>query len=368
MLEIIDKANKVVRFWEYRPLIAKLSKIQNNNEFNDALNKIKGKEKKELEEAVIGLTYCDTLSKEEQSFLNRYNDYCMQKSKNDIMEYLNNEYLKFLFINKSLEYHKDTNKKVILNGIKISDLQESLDKKYNEIIKKMDSEKLHSKEIDFIINFYEVCVNYYEIEYNDNDGLMSDLVKFFDKYSLDNLDLGMKRKMFILYSLSKELIKYPCNSIIRFVDYDSKQIRKLGYFVKINDNTGLINIYRTNSIFTESEEEFIEILFTIYHELGHFVQEFDSDEYTDEEKRIIKMEKKVIHNNRKFYSKYHDNFFCEIDADCFAIKMLEKNIHHEKLKSVISKEINRSNRIDQDTFIKLLLEEYDKCNQEELSK
>lgn len=367
MLEIIEKADRMVKSAEYKPLMIKLGKVNSEKEFTDILMKMSAKEKKELEEAVIGLAYYNNISLEEQKFINNYNNHCMKKSAEDKMEWLNNGYLKNMLLMKIMEYRQSENKDIAINGMPIVDLHDSLIQKYNCLITEMTSRDLNNLEKEFIINFFDMCSDCFAIEKFDNDDIMQDVVKYFDKYPFDNLETAMNRKMYILYTLSKELVKYKCNSLIRFNGFDSKDLKFMAFFQKLDDNTGLITINRMNSIFLGSEEDFIEKLYTIYHELGHFNQEFGIYNYTDEEQKLIDIEREVLKKNYDFYLRYHDNFFLEQDADIFATKILKNNIHHDKVDSTLSDILSHRKIIDQGLFMNLLLNEYNIQEQKDLS-
>ena len=358
MLEIIEKANKMIKKSNYESLIIEMSRINDIKEFSDILNSMTEEDKKDFEDAVIGLTYYETMTPEEKLFLEKYENYCFDKATNDSKYYFNNRYLRFLYINKVSEYISDSSKEVKMNGIDMLNLMDNINNEYNNLIQKMNVEDLNDNDKKFIKNFFDVCSDYFAIEKSDDNDIMHDVVKFFDEYPLENLETPENKKMHILYTLSKELIKYDCNSLIRFNNYDAVNSKEMAFFKKIDENTGIININRMNSIFLGSDKEFIEKLFTIYHELGHFEREFGIRKYTSEEKELIDMELNMIRVNRDFYLKYHDNFFLERDADSFAIDMLRENFLHEELKSIISDILDGRNLIDQNLFMNIFLKEY----------
>lgn len=358
MLEIIEKTDRMIKKANYESVIIKMSRINDIKEFGDILNNMTEEDKKDFEEAVIGLTYYETMTPEEQLFLEKYENYYFDKATNDSKYYFNNRYLKFLYINKVSEYMLDSSKKVNMHGIDILNLTDNINNEYNRLIQKMNFENLNDDDKKFIKNFFDVCSDYFAIENSDDNDIMLDVVKFFDKYPLENLKTPENQKMYILYTLSKELIKYDCNSLIRFNNFDAVDLKEMAFFKKINENTGIININRMNSIFFDSDKKFIEKLFTIYHELGHFEQEFGIREYTSEEKELIDMELNMIDVNRDFYRKYHDNFFLERDADSFAIERLQENLQYEELESTISDILSDRNLIDQKIFMNIFLKEY----------
>ena len=62
--------------------------------------------------------------------------------------------------------------------------------------------------------------------------------------------------------------------------------------IRIND----LDIYNITT-----EKEFLEKIFTIFHELGHYKQDIEYDQYTDDIKGIITIEKYLAENDREFY-------------------------------------------------------------------
>ena len=357
--EILNKVDKEIKAAEYKSFIMNMSRIDNKKEFNEILKSMSEEKKKDFEEALIGLTYYDELSSEGQKFLEKYEEYCIDVTTNNLKEYFNNSYLRFIFIGKVSEYRANKGKNVKMNGIDLSDLVDSLNSEYYYLIQKMDRQELTDDEKDFIKNYFYVCANSFEIQKSAEGGEAYDVVKFFDKYPLDDLEGPENRRMYILYTLSKELIKYDCNSLIVFRDFnDAKKRKQLGFFIKIDENTGAIGINRTHPNYLNSDNEFMRALFTLYHELGHFDQEFGNREFTDEEIELINMENDMIQKKESFYHKYHDNFYIERDADLFAAKLLRKNFHHKELDSFISGKLSGRRLIDHKLFISLFLKEY----------
>ena len=74
MLKVIEKVDRILKLEEYKILMQKLSKTDDEKEFNKTLDNMNNKEKSNFEEAVIGLrSYKEIITKEmfpeEEKFL-----------------------------------------------------------------------------------------------------------------------------------------------------------------------------------------------------------------------------------------------------------------------------------------------------------
>lgn len=96
-----------------------------------------------------------------------------------------------------------------------------------------------------------------------------------------------------------------------------------------------------------------ENLFTVFHELGHLIQEINIDTYPKEMQELMKREKFIIDKDNAFYNRYHDSFYIERDADIFALSRILELFKDEKPENIdnITNRYENTKRID---FFKIL--------------
>ena len=248
----------------------KLNSIDNDSTLFSILDNMQESEKEELEEAIIGLTLREEISKEENNILNKYKNYVMKKSNKNIMEYLNNNYLSFLYHKEFEKIVKDSNYDSQINQKSIWEIYQELCDKFNEISAKLEN----------------------------NTKLTNEEHKFF-KNNIEN------RQLYILYNLSKQLLKINVDSIITFDRYHNEEdIRCEGFYKKLSDGRYKINISNLEDIYLKDEKTMYESLFTVFHELGHLMQEINNDAYPKEIQELFKWEKYIINKDNSFYKHF----------------------------------------------------------------
>ena len=364
-MEVIERTERVLKSSHFEEVFLKLNRINDESILFNTLDEMSDEEKREFEDAIIGLTYRFELKDEIKCFFNKYKNYALQKAKKNSMEYLNNNYLSFLYHNEFKEIVKDNNYDSNINDKSIWDIYYDLCDRYDEIIEKMNqNEELSNDEKRYIKNFFKSAAFYDTInkKYDGENDIMYDVVDYFNKYPIDNINTPEDKQFFLLYHLSKQLINIDVDTVITFRKYhDENDIRSNGYFKKLRDGRYLINISNLDKIYLGTEEEFFDSLFTIFHELGHLRPEICSEEYPNEIKEVLKREKYIIHNDNKFYKKYHDSFYMEIDADRYALAAiidLFGNKNQEKISQLIDR-IESKKRIYFNVFYDVILKKYE---------
>ena len=201
---------------------------------------------------------------------------------------------------------------------------------------------------------------------------MSDIKDYFKKYPISDLNSPRNRQLYLLYILSSRMLEFNCNSAIQFYEdsiTNSNKNQVLGSFYKTEDGIAFIRINNVDIYNMKTDKEFLEKIFTIFHELGHFRQNNMPEQYENNQE-IIDMEKEIMKNNRQFYNKYHDSFFIERDADNYAIEEMMNEFwdkYPEIVSSIINKELRRK-RIPPSKFIVMEIEEYDKLGKTSINK
>lgn len=370
-MEASKSIERALKSAHYEEMFLKLNKIPDEKNLFKTLDEMNEKEKEELEEAVIGLISRFELSDEMNIFYNKYKNYALKKAKDNNIEYLNNNYLRFLYHNEFQKIVKDNDYDSKINDKSIWDIYYDLCDRYNEIIAKMNrNEELTNEEKRYIKNFFISTAFYNTIE-KETDGkkdIMYDIVEYFDKYPIDDIKSTKNKQLSLLYILSKQLINLNVNSVITFEKYhDKNDILSEGYFKQLNDGRYLINISNLDNIYLNTEEKFFDKLFTIFHEFGHVRQKIYKDKYPDAIKEQFAREKYIINNNKKFYKKFHDSFYMETDADRYAlstiIELFGKN-NPENVSKLIDRKKSKK-RIDSKTFYGIVLKKYEDLKQKE---
>ena len=341
-VEILEKVDRVLKSYDYEDMFKKLNSIEDEEKFFETLSTMDEKEKMELEEAVIGITDEFDFDEDVNSFYKKYHEYALKSAKENILEYLNNNYLRFLFCKEMVNMNKIKDYDNEVNGKSVWDIYYDLLEAYNNLIEnKFTSKELTLEEHKFIKRFFLFIV-FYDRVYKKHDGkkdLMYDIVDYFDKYPIKNYDNLEDRQLYILYILSKQLIIVDIDSIVTFDRfYNEDNISSGGYFLKLSDGRCLINISNLNM---NNEKEMYENIFTVFHELGHLMQRVNNDKYPVGIQELFEKEQYIICNDRDFYKSFHDSFCIERDADWYALsQILEiyKNDKPENILHLIDKE------------------------------
>lgn len=136
-------------FTENMNFLLELNRIEDDETLFKKLDKMSECEKEILEDSIIGLY---NLNSEEnnifKTFLARYKKYVIEKSNTNVMYYLNNRFLNFLYCEELTK--KDTNKAYdgIILGRIFENIYDEIYNKYLELNEKIDkNEKLSEEEI-----------------------------------------------------------------------------------------------------------------------------------------------------------------------------------------------------------------------------
>lgn len=368
--DLFRKIDRQIAYYEATDFYKEASKIKDINNFTVKIN-----DKKEKEKIEEGLLYLKIYKNEneikdyEKKFLDKYQKYLEIKLKIDVREYMNNKYCQYLYIEawNNLEKGQDR-EKAFIDGRILRDIEDLIIDKTNELIAKIKSNiSLDKKDKRFLEeNFLTMAESSAVFKGTEEEkDIMYDIVTYFKKYPITNLNSPKNIQLSILSELSKEMIKIPIDSAIMFsVDsiYDVDGTRILGSFGYLEDKTPYIRINELDTYLLNSIEDFLKRMFTVFHELGHFIQKAEFDKYDVKHKKIINIEKVLMNNNRSFYSKYYDNFFIERDADKYAIERINKS-YGKKYKDIVEKIISKKEkriRIDEKAFFELEVAEYEK--------
>ena len=374
-MEMIKRIDRILKSSNYKQIFLQLNSIDDDFVLFSMLDDMQEYEKEELEKAIIGLELREEISKEEINFLNRYKSYVMNKSSKNNMEYLNNNYLSYLYHKEFEKIVKDSNYDSQINQESIWDIYQGLCDKFNEISTKLkNNAELTNEEHKFFKKFILSAVFYNTInkKYEGENDIMYDVVEYFDKYPITKFDNVENRQLYILYILSKQLLQIDVDSVVTFDRYhDEEDIRSNGFFKKINDGRYQINISNLDDIYLKDEKTMFESLFTIFHELGHLMQEINKDSYPEEIQELFEWERYIINNDNGFYKRYHDSFYLEKDADMFALNKMLDLLKNEKL-DIIMNLINKyeaKKRIDFSSFYNIIFQRYNHllANQEKNS-
>ena len=363
-MEIIKKIDRILKSSNYKQNFLQLNSIDDDFVLFSVLDDMQEYEKEELEEAIIGLALREEISKEEKIFLNRYKSFVMNKSSKNNMEYLNNNYLSFLYHKEFEKIVKDSNYDSKINQKSIWDIYQELCDKFNEISTKLkNNAELTNEEQKFFKKFILSTAFYNTInkKYEGENDIMYDVVEYFDKYPITKFDNVENRQLYILYNLSKQLLQIDVDSVVTFNRYhDEKDIRSDGFFKKLVDGRYQINISNLDDIYLKDEKTMFENLFTIFHELGHLMQEINKDSYPKEIQELFEWERYIVNNDNNFYKRYHDSFYLEKDADMFALNKILDLFKNEKTNIIINliNKYEAKKRIDFPSFYNIIFQRY----------
>lgn len=374
-MEITKKIDRILKSSNYKQIFLILNNIDEDFVLFSMLDNMQEYEKEEIEEAIIGLELREEISEEEKNFLNKYKSFVMNKSSKNNMEYLNNNYLSFLYHREFEKIVKDSNYDSQINQKSIWDIYQELCDKFNEISAKLkNNTELTNEEHKFFKKFVLSTVLYDTInkKYEGENDIMYDVVEYFDKYPITKFDNVENRQLYILYNLSKQLLQIDVDSVVTFDRYhDEKDIRSEGFFKKLDDGRYQINISNLDDIYLKDEKTMYESLFTVFHELGHLIQEINKDSYPKEIQELFERERYIVNNDNDFYKRYHDSFYLEKDADMFALNKILGLFKDEK-PNIIMNLINKyesKKRIDFPDFYNMVFQRYNQlfANQEKNS-
>lgn len=345
-----------------------LAQIQDDDILFKKFEEMSLQEKEKLEDSIIGLYSLD--SKESsvfKTFIDRYTKYVTQKSNNDVMFFLNNRFLNYLYSAELLKKNENKAYNGSVLGRNIDDIYDDIDNKYFELNEKLDKKiKFTEEEISFMKKLYINCAQFESIfvdadlsEENDYD-----IINFCNQYPLDIENSIDDQQVFLIYNIIKSLINIKGKYHIIFNQFESeKNFKNLGSVsnFKGRDDEYLISIYYTDQIFFDSMKNIADVLFTIFHEIGHILQSNCKEKYDSDMLDIFEDEYFILENDRDFYDKYHDNFLIEQDANLYAFNIMTKlfNDSYPEFCDYALKKMKSKNLIDSKLFTKLFYEKYE---------
>lgn len=148
--------------------------------------------------------------------------------------------------------------------------------------------------------------------------IIKEIVKSFNK------EYGLNVEIYpinIITYFSKEVLtkKYIINSL-NIKEIVDDMTKTLAYYDENSKNITLylFNFYNRFKILHHSDKnnEFIDLIFTVYHELGHVLQFQNNDSFFV---FIVQLENTIKQNIPDHYISCHDSYFIELDADYYAI-------------------------------------------------
>ncbi len=366
---LLKEINNKVSYLECLDFYKDISKVTDINYFSQIMEQ-KKEEKSKIEEGLIYLSSKKQLEDFEITFLNKYHTYLKSVLEKDVREYFNNKYCIYLYSSlwKKLPQTKNEDEINFFNGKSLVQIYNAVIGKYNYLIKKINTEeKLEDNdrlflEEEFLFEAYNRAI--YK-EYKGQKYLMYDIVDYFSKYPIKDLSSPRNKQLYILEMLSKKMIEIKGNSAIMFSSNNSdvkSGYVSLGSFFKIHN--GQIPCIELNNLEygLNTEKDLLNKIFDLFHEIGHFKQEVEFDDFTDEAKKLILMEKDIINKNYSFYITYHDSFLLEKDADNYATIEFMKEFG-SKYPSIVYEIVSKrqkKNKIDESTFYLMELKEYEK--------
>lgn len=380
--DILKDSSRLVAYGMLTNFFKDMSQINDINYFIQIMQSKTIKEKQEIEDGIIYLTSKvkkEDLKEYEIVFIAKYHQYLLFTLENDVREYYNNGYCSYLYSNawNNLSSSDNSEEVKFINGKTLNQIDDMLISKTNSIIKKVrNNEEIEENDKMFLEEIF-LSMAYDNVIYKECDGekdLMYDIVNYFKKYPINDLSIPRNMQLSILYNLSSRMIEIPENCAIQFSkEYTYSTINKkttLGFYTRTSEGLPIICINGLDTYDLRTEFDFLEKMFILFHELGHLKQEHE--EFNEEFREVIDIEKYLVQNDREFYKKYHDSFCLEWDADNYAITQMIESYgkqYPKMVTDIVSKELDRK-RIDWSTFYLMELEEYGKVSirQENLKK
>lgn len=375
--EILKNFEENKAYIEFYDFFQDMSKVSDMKYFFEVMESKEEKDKNQIAKGVIYLSSKQRIFASDIAFLNKYHEYLRMLLEKDIREYYNNKYCCYLYTNQweNLTDIKQSNEVKFFNGMSLKQIDDMLVSKHNEIMLKFrNGEELSHKDRNFLEEEFLSLAYSSGIckEAEGEQDVMYDIVDYFSKYPVNDLSTYRDKQLHILSVLSNRMIKIPGNCIIEFdsnivIDKNNKKI--LGCFFQEND----IPCIRINCLdFYElrTDIKFLDKMFTVFHELGHFKQDVEFNNFKDAVKKIILMEKDMVVTHGCFYNKHHDDFLIERDADNYALIEIIKE-YGKKYPNIINYIVSREKkkkRMDFSEFYLMELDEYNNNLSEEQNK
>ena len=364
-------------FTENMNFLLELNRIEDDETLFKKLDKMSECEKEILEDSIIGLNILNIEKINSfNSFFNRYKNYVIEKANNNVMYYLNNRFLNFLYCEKLTK--KDSNEAYdgIILGRKFEKIYDEIYNKYLELNEKIDkNEKLSEEEISFMKKLYITFALFesFSVDVDGSEENDYDIIDFCNQYPLNIENSIEDKQLFLIYNIVKSLINIKGKYHIIFNPYQTeKDYKTLGSVSNYNgrDDEFLITINYTNQILFENRDQIVDVLFTIFHEIGHILQRNCKDSYDSDMLDIFEKEHFVLKNDRAFYNKYHDSFTIEQDANLYAFNtMIDLFLDtYPEFCDYAMKRMKSKKLIDSELFTKLFFERYEQLKSEQNNK
>lgn len=307
---LLYKTDLEIAYLELKDFLNSLSN-KTDKEFVDAIKK---KDKEKIELAFAYLKDKENLSENDSIIINKYNNYILDLMNNDIKSAMNNMY----FV--SLLSYADINDKEIL-GMSIDDIMKKIYQNINIIFDKIKKgEEISEQENEFCRNTLLYVVVYHHIDSKD----INEINDYFTKYKVTSINNVKNKQLYLLSIVVRYIVNIGgevCVSFDAEEEIENNCITN-GKFGKLPDGRYIIVINGINLYNVKNDKDFYRRVFTILHELGHLNQDINYNDYREDEKYRMNIEKELINNEKEFYDQNHDNFYIEIDADMYAIKKL----------------------------------------------
>lgn len=359
--DVIKKTDLLLDYFEVKDLIEKISNEDNDFEFESLESKVLNK----IESSTLYLYEKKDKNNDEINFLKKYNKYISKLVEKDIKYAMNNDYCYNILYTM---YDNDCSSDDIIDAFN-STLNSIFDKLNNEL-EKIENKilkgcELSSCEKNFFENNVLFVVNKELIEYSDNEIIL----KYFDKFQFD-FDNYKNRQLYLIWIILKITAEFGKKICIIFddsIEIEKNKYLTSGHIGKLPDGRRVIKINNTSIYNIKYNYDFYNLLFVVFHELGHLNQDVNFDKYSDNSKKIINMENELKNLNRDFYLENHDKFFIEKDASFYAAKKLLQEFPTEKdVLNIYRKKISKLLGGDTDKdFYKVEIEMYQtlKCKE-----
>ena len=389
--------------------LSKLSQKKFNEKMTKYCSDISSKQC--IENAVIAML--DNLNGGHIMFLNKYNEYLLERTKNDPKEYFNNSYLAFIdYILSPESYLKYGFKRNDDGGLFWNDKEliprsnwQQLLEEFDRIKEKIKMDENLTIQEQFFFEEFIIFSIYSDLKLRKEE--MPIIIKYFNKYPLDlKKDLGLTQNIdYEYYAVEWDsilAIQKKCNKIknwiLKFIIDLSYSLHDLSEEVDIiflgfqhveangiKDNYGYtyyqsekstyslefygMNLWQFWEIIRDGYRilNYLSQVYLLNHEVAHIIggHKTCTIENTDEREKRIAQEESLIAHNRAFYMSNHDNFFQEIEADDAAITKLWLEYHDifPRECSIIIDDIKNRHKSDVGIqFGKKVQEEYERIS------
>lgn len=257
-------------------------------------------------------------------FYDIYMEYIKERVKDYPEEYCNNIFCQYLLFE-----NKDENwceRKVL--GRTVSDILELLNERAIEIFNKLDCElDISDKEKFFVENLLLMCTNNLSLK-------ASSLYEYFEYFEINKLNSGRKIQLYKLFLVTKKLheIELDESTLIFIKPLEFFESEAYSSSFDLGKELLLINLGKEPREYLKCLKigDLFNLIYSVYHEVGHINEYGNSDEYSKEMQELFEMERFVFSNSRDFYLKYYDYSFLEKAANDFAFEEINKDFKDNK--------------------------------------